>query len=146
MKPALFQITLKVFLCSDDRFLVLKDAAAQAGDLPGGRFGPGEIYRPWRESVLRELGEELGERIAAAAKVEPDPLFYFPHFVTESGYEALGIAYRARIDNVDHRDAVRLSAEHDWFDWVSINDYQAAPLFVDHLRDAVRRFQKLART
>ncbi|MCR9145394.1 MAG: NUDIX domain-containing protein [bacterium] len=144
MKPALFQITLKIFLCSEDRFLILKDAAAQVGDLPGGRFGPGEIYRPWLESARRELSEELGATVADAARIEAEPRFYFPHFVTESGYEALGIAYRAEI-TPELRQAVRLSPEHDWFDWVSIADYNPATLFVDHLHDAVARFQSVHR-
>ncbi len=145
MKPGLFQITLKVFLCSADRFLVLRDSAAGVGDLPGGRFGPGEIYRPWRESVERELSEELGATLTAGARIESEPLFYFPHFVSESGYEALGIAYRAQIHKADLQDAVQLSPEHDWFEWVSIADYKPDTLFVDHLLEAVREFQRRCR-
>ena len=146
MKPGLFQITLKVFLCSADRLLVLRDAAGGVGDLPGGRFGPGEIYRPWRDSVERELGEELGPDLAAGAQIDPEPLFYFPHFIAESGYEALGIAYRAELKSAELQDAVQLSPEHDWFEWVSIADYDPAALFVDHMLEAVRDFQKRCRS
>lgn len=130
-------------MCCEDRFLVLKDAVAQVGDLPGGRFGAGEIYQPWCESVVREVTEELGETVGQSVTIGQKPLFYFPHFITESGYEALGIAYRADVDS-NVRDSIQLSAEHDWSQWVGIGDYDPAALFVDHLLEAVRHFQKIA--
>lgn len=142
LEPALFQITLKIFLCHGDRLLVLHDRVGQTGDLPGGRFGAGEIYRDWRESALRELAEELGESIADQARIGAEPLFYFPHFVDASGYEALGIAYRATLDLPTDAPPPTpvLSEEHDRFEWVPIADYDPMPVFRDYLLQAVRRF------
>ena len=155
MTPGVFQITPKVFLCCGDRFLVLRDRKARVGDLPGGRFGAGEIYQPWADSVAREINEELGPVIAAATDIAPEPLFYFPHFIQESGYEALGIAYRAQLrlaklpaSTLSEREilnaSVQLSDEHDWFEWVDIRAYDPGALFVDHLQAAVRRFQSMS--
>lgn len=143
LEPALFQITLKIFLCHGNRLLVLRDRTGQTGDLPGGRFGAGEIYKDWRECALREVGEELGEAIADRTHIGAEPLFYFPHFVDASGYEALGIAYRASLPDLAS-DAPpptpTLSDEHDHFEWVSIADYDPMLHFRDYLLQAVRRF------
>lgn len=136
MNPGLFQITLKVFITRGAELLVLRDRKQQVGDLPGGRLGPGEIYRPWSNSIHREIGEELGPEFFC--RLNPEPIFLFPHFIQESGYEALGLAFAAEY----LQGEIQLSDEHDWHAWKSLPDYDAGELFTDHLLAAVRRFQR----
>lgn len=139
-QPGVFQITLKVFLRRGDEFLVLRDAKAGVGDLPGGRFNPGEIYEPWVDSVRRELSEELGDGFEFVIANGGEPVFIFPHFIQESGYEGLGIAYVADFVGGE----LRLSAEHDAMRWVSVKDWDASEWFATHLLGAVQRFQREA--
>ena len=141
MKPAAFEITLKVFLVRGNEFLALRDRNTGSGDLPGGRLAKGEIYRPWSEQMTRELREELGPEIRFEL-LDGDPLFVFPHLIEESGSEALGMAFRARYI----AGPIRLSAEHDHFEWASIRNFEAGSLYRAHLADAVRRFQNLAQS
>lgn len=136
MIPGFFQITLKVFLVSGDKFLILKDAEKQVGDLPGGRFGPGEIYLPWKDSISREMAEELGKNVRY--DLSRDPIFLFPHRIVNGGHEALGIAYQARYLGGE----IQISDEHDFMQWVDIDSYNPSPMFSDHMLEAVRRFQK----
>lgn len=141
MTPALFEITLKVFLLRDREFLALRDRKTGSGDLPGGRLSKGEIYRPWSEQVRRELHEELGDELVFEL-LDKDPLFIFPHFIEESGSEALGMAFRARYIS----GSIQLSAEHDYFEWVAMRSFEAGSLFKAHLAEAVRRFQNLVQS
>lgn len=135
MKPALFQITLKAFVVRDQRLLVLRDRIQQSGDLPGGRLAAGEIYQPWSKALQREIEEELGPGFAIDLGAEP--IFLFPHFIEESGYEALGIAFLGQ-----HREGEpELSAEHDRFDWRDLNQYDPAQDFRGPMVQAVLRFQ-----
>ncbi|MEM1125246.1 MAG: NUDIX hydrolase [Bacteroidota bacterium] len=137
MEPGFFQISLKVFLRRDGAFLVLRDQLTQLGDLPGGRLGQDELYGTWTEAVHRELTEELGPD--ASYLLHPEPLFTFPYYIPSAGTDALGVAYVA-----DYLGgSIHLSEEHDAAHWVSIDQYDPADHFSDHIGRAVRRFQRL---
>ncbi len=117
---------------------MLRDRITGHGDLPGGRFGIGEIYKPWKESIDRELKEELGADILY--RIDEEPLFVFPHRIESGGHEALGIAYHADYQGGE----IVISDEHDVFSWVSIKDYDPALHFIEHMLEAVLRFQNAA--
>lgn len=137
MTPGFFQITLKVFLirrADEPEFLVLKDSESQLGDLPGGRLAEQEIEEPFRDSIAREMREELGR---IEYELTEDPLFYFPHRIRNGGYPALGIAFLARYKSGN----IELSEEHDSAEWVGVKSYRPEILFTEHLLSAVRRFQ-----
>jgi NUDIX domain len=139
LEPGWFQITLKVFLLREapggDQLLILKDAEKQIGDLPGGRIAVSELYTPWSDAVRREMSEELGDDLEY--ELVPEPIFFFAHLVENGGHPAIGFAYRARLKG----GTVRLSAEHDWMQWVRLKTYRPDNLFTGHLALAVKRFQ-----
>ncbi|MBX7057168.1 MAG: NUDIX hydrolase [Leptospirales bacterium] len=130
---------MKVFLRRGDCLLVLRDRKQQRGDLPGGRLGAGEIYRPWPEALQRELNEELGDGIGYS--LDSHPLFIFPHYIQESGYEALGIAFGGELLSGEPQ----LSAEHDQCWWRQLAGYDPSIDFSDHLLEAVQIYLRLRR-
>lgn len=137
MTPGFFQITLKVFLHrnkAEPEFLVLRDKDSQVGDLPGGRLSEMEIYEPFKDSIAREMREELGD---VSYKLVEEPAFYFGHRIRNGGHPALGIAFTAEYLGGE----IRLSDEHDWMAWVPAATYAPAPLFEEHMLSAVLRFQ-----
>ncbi len=134
MTPGFFQITLKVLLHRGKEFLVLRDRQSGEGDLPGGRLSAGEIYKPWRESIAREIEEELGP--AVRYRLEENPLFVQPHWIKNGGHEALAIFFRA--DFVDGE--IRLSDEHDRMAWADPSSFDPASWFSDHLLEGVQRY------
>ncbi|MBL8020206.1 MAG: NUDIX hydrolase [Leptospirales bacterium] len=134
MMPGFFQITLKLFLLRGQEMLILRDRDSQLGDLPGGRISADEIYQPFARSLAREIQEELGD---IAYNLEPDPIFLFPHRIQNGNHPALGIAFMASFKSGN----IVLSDEHDWMAWVDVQTYIPAPLFKEHLLDAVVQFQ-----
>lgn len=124
MEPGWFQITLKAILFDrSGRLLILKDAESQAGDFPGGRLGAQEVYEPWNQALGREIREELGA--ALHVQLETEPFYFFPHRILNGGHPALCFCYRGALQAGE----IVLSAEHDWFDWVTPDDFDPAPLF-----------------
>lgn len=136
MEPGLFQISLKLFVVRGGDFLVLRERETGRGDLPGGRLAPSEFYEDWQRSIAREVLEELGPDVRL--RVEPDPLFVFPHFILSAGRDALGVAYRADFEGGE----IRLSDEHDAYRWEPIGGYDPGGFFSEHVARAVRRFQQ----
>lgn len=134
MTPGFFQITLKLFLLRGNEMLILRDRDSQLGDLPGGRISAEEIYQPFASSLAREIHEELGN---VEYSLEPEPIFLFPHRIQNGNHPALGIAFLGSFKG----GKILLSDEHDWMDWVNVQTYTPAPLFKEHLLDAVVQFQ-----
>lgn len=137
MKPAFFQITLKLFLLDQKkRLLVLRDTKSQLGDFPGGRLGLSEIYLPWQEVMEREVREELGQDIQY--EMLPEPAFCFPHYINSDQCEGLGIAFRGRYISGE----IRLSEEHDYAEWIDPKTYSFQSLYKEHMLQAVNTFLK----
>lgn len=139
MNPAFFQITLKLFLIKEGKFLVLKDRKSQFGDLPGGRLGEKEIYSPLTEALAREVCEELGDEIEYM--VSDEPVFIFPMKMWSGGHEALGISFVGFYESGD----IVLSDEHDFMEWVDLLTYDPSLLFSEHMLDAVNKFLTMVR-
>ena len=140
MRPGRFEVTLKMFLVDGDQLLVLHDRASGEGDLPGGRLGADEISGPWQDAIARELVEELGG--AARWRVEPEPLFVWPHFFPSTGRYGLGIAFLGAWEG----GTVTLSDEHDAWAWLGLDSPQVGDWFHGTMLDAVRRFQQRPRS
>lgn len=137
VEPGFFQITLKVMLIKGNQFLILRDAIAQTGDLPGGRLAQTEFYQSWVDALRRELHEELGPDVQYT--LHEEPLFHFPHRILSAQTDALGIVYRATYRGGN----LQISDEHDDFAWVSLDTYDPTGFFSASMAAAIRRFQAL---
>jgi len=141
LKPAFFQITLKLFLLdSSGKLLILRDRASGLGDLPGGRLGKGEIYTAWTQTIQREIREELGSQMSYS--VRENPIFCFPHFMLSDQCEGLGIAFQGIYEGGE----LHLSDEHDYHEWADLKKYNFENLFKDHMLEAVLKFIQIRET
>jgi 8-oxo-dGTP pyrophosphatase MutT (NUDIX family) len=140
VQPGRFEITLKVFLVDGDRILVLRDRESREGDLPGGRLGADEMAQPWMDAVARELREELGPH--ARWRVDPEPLFVWPHQFASTGLDGLGIAFAGTWEG----GRLTLSDEHEAFAWVPVEGTDMGDWFQGTMLQAARRFQQRPRS
>ncbi|HNH08033.1 MAG TPA: NUDIX hydrolase, partial [Leptospiraceae bacterium] len=74
---SVFQITQKLFLRKGQKLLVLRDRKSGLGDLPGGRMTEKEFFSDWKESLKRELVEELGSSFSI--KIHDDIILVHRH-------------------------------------------------------------------
>jgi len=114
-------VAAKAVIVKDGKVLILREALAhdsntQAGhyQLPGGRVEPGEVFS---DALAREIFEETGLEI-------------------EQEYPILVDEWRPVIKNVPHQiigifvvcraksPRIRLSDEHDGFEWIKPVDHQ----------------------
>ena len=130
-KNGLFQLTQKLFLRDKDHLLVLRDKKSGTGDLPGGRMTEGEFFGDWRISLMREIEEELGTSLTL--EIDPEPVFTKKHRVEEGNFPCIILAYRANFLTGE----IRLSDEHDYFEWVDLKTYNPKILFSAYMLDAV---------
>ena len=136
MKHACFQITQKLFIRRDGKFLVLRDRKSGYGDLPGGRITEEEFFGSWTDSVKREITEELGDEFVV--NVNPEPAFLYPHRVNLDDHPCLIIAYHA--DYVKGEPVI--SDEHDYMSWEEIKTFSPESLFSEYMLEAVKLYQE----
>lgn len=115
-----------VIIANSKKILVLREAAYDEGTnagryiLPGGRIEPGE---PFLDGLKREVAEETGLRLRGAV-----PLYVGEWFPAISGQQnhivAVFFACRATSSHV------RLSDEHNGYEWIRPEDYQRYDLVV----------------
>jgi 8-oxo-dGTP diphosphatase len=114
-----FQITLKLLLWDKNYFLYLKDRHTGFGDLPGGRITKEEHYN-WFSALEREIQEELGSIVY---KIQPDPVYVFPHFVSKDQKDAVAILFEGYYLG----GKIEISDEHEEYLWLhkntSLEDY-----------------------
>jgi 8-oxo-dGTP diphosphatase len=132
--PKPFSVSLKVVISDDDsRCLLIRRSAssrANAGDweFPGGKIDPGESFD---DGLLREVLEETGlvislERVAGCAESEL-PERKVAYLILEG--RVLG-------------GQLRLSDEHDAFDWVPVAELSRialAPQFREFAAEYMRK-------
>lgn len=136
VEPGLFQITLKVFLQKEDRFLILRDYQSGEGDLPGGRIGYHEFMQDWHQALQREIHEELGEQVRF--ELSPQVIFWRRHLVEAGSQYCLLFAYEGQYLGGE----IQLSHEHDEFHWVNRKYYQPQDFFTSSMLAAVQEFQQ----
>jgi len=125
---------VSVFIFRGDRLLALKrsaraDAAAGAWDAVSGRLKPGEHPR---DAALREAREETG------LEVLPDDEPVVAYAAERGEAPMLVVAYVAE----SAPGEVVLSAEHDEWAWMTVDEFARActfPLLVDAARRAAAR-------
>ncbi len=111
MKNGKFQITLKLLLWDQNFYLLLWDSYTGYGDLPGGRILTEEFY-DFKNAIVREIQEELGKNLKY--KINENPIFCFPHFVSKDGEYALTILFEGFFLGGE----IQLSDEHHKYEWI----------------------------
>ena len=134
LKHDCFQITQKVFIRDGNRLLVMRDRKSGYGDLPGGRMTEREFFSDWMHSVARELQEELGSLVQLDIRAQP--IFIHRHRVNDENFPCLIIAYEANFKSGN----LVISEEHDYMEWVDIQEFKAEELFSEHMLDAVNYY------
>lgn len=113
-----FEVSLKAFIVSDGKALLVQEADTGFWELPGGRIDVGEERLAHHEILAREMAEELG-----------------PQFRIEVGTEAVSWVRQRPTDGVFQFLMARvcrhmggepvLSDEHAACRWVGPEDWQA---------------------
>ncbi|MCB1177957.1 MAG: NUDIX domain-containing protein [Leptospiraceae bacterium] len=131
-----FQITQKAFIRKGDKLLVMRDYKSGEGDLPGGRMNQDEFFDDWLDSLKRELAEELGESFRINLK--EDIILVHKHRVNLGNHPCVILGYHADYISGD----IKISDEHDYFDWVDIKTYKPEVLFSEFMLEAVKQYIK----
>ena len=120
---ALFCIGQKAFIEKDGKVLVLFDPV-DGLDFPGGKIQEGEAIDADASSLVMSLKREVVEETDLEIEVF-DPFAVWDHeFPKEHrnyGKVVYLVAFKAKYISGD----VKLSDEHDNFEWVNKEDYQA---------------------
>lgn len=115
-KDQLFYVGQKAFIDKNGKLLVLFDP--QLGlDLPGGKLKEGEL--DFKESIKREIREETDLEIEVG---DPFYSWYFecPKNHRNSGKKIYTIGFKCLYIS----GKVKLSSEHNRYEWVDKNNYQ----------------------
>ncbi len=120
---ALFCIGQKAFIEKDGKVLVLFDPV-EGLDFPGGKIQEGEAIDADASSLVMSLKREVMEETGLKIEVfDPFAVWYheFPKEHRNYGKVVYLVAFKAKYISGD----VKLSDEHDNFEWVNKEDYQA---------------------
>lgn len=121
MKDIVQQVAAKAVIIKDGKVLILREAAThdtntKAGryQLPGGRVEPGEAFS---DALAREIFEETGLKVEQEYPVLVDE---WRPTIKNMPHQIIGIFVVCRAKS----SKVRLSDEHDGFEWIRPADYQ----------------------
>ena len=118
-----FCIGQKAFIEKDGKVLVLFDPV-EGLDFPGGKIQEGEAIDADASSLVMSLKREVVEETDLEIEVfDPFAVWYheFPKEHRNYGKVVYLVAFKAKYISGD----VKLSDEHDNFEWVNKEDYQA---------------------
>ena len=138
-KHGFFQITQKAFIRKGDLLLVMRDKKSGEGDLPGGRMNENEFFEDWQESLRRELEEELGESFKI--KINENVSLVHKHRVNIGNHPCIILGYDCEYVAGD----IRISDEHDYFEWVNVHTYNPDTLFSEYMLEAIEKYLLRAR-
>lgn len=144
----LYQVAVKAFIRnSDGKVLVLKalrnSTLGGFYDVPGGRIHRSEFGIPLIEILKREIVEETGMQNLT---IRPHPVAVGRHSMTHDStgkfpeIHLLYLFFEARFDG----GGVRISHEHEGFEWVNLASIDPPRYFTSGILDAVRQYIALA--
>jgi len=108
---ACYNVSLKVLIEKDGKFLMLTNNEGIL-DLPGGRVDADEHKEPLRQTLLREIAEELGEDI----KVEiGEPVMCFRRIFDDYDIDVFLVVFSGKTISGD----ISISDEHNDYFWMS---------------------------
>ncbi len=129
-----FQITQKAFIRKGNLLLVMRDKKSGEGDLPGGRMNQNEFFEDWIESLKRELEEELGSSMKL--NISNDVVLVHKHRVNLGNYPCIILGYDCEYLSGE----IKISDEHDFFEWVDIKTFKPETFYSEYMLEAVCKY------
>lgn len=129
MESKLFIATKALVECGGKVLILRESGSYQDGtnaggfDVPGGRLKPGERFD---EALKREVLEETGLEVRVG---KPIAVNEWRPIVRGERWQIVGIFFECHASITD----VRLSPDHDAYEWISPVDYHTYPL-IDNLK------------
>lgn len=138
-KEIKFFAATKAFVVNDGKVLILRESGNYSDgtnhekfDVVGGRIKPGQRFD---ESLIREIREETGLSVKIS-----DP-FYVSEWrpvVRGEQWQVVGIYFECHSEN----DEVKLSEDHDSFQWINPREYKLYPL-IENLGSVFEKYNKI---
>jgi len=116
---ALYNVSLKVIIRRDDKFLVLTNSENKF-DLPGGRIDIDENKDSLEKIIDREIVEELGVDMKIEMK---NPVMCFRRIFDEDNLNVFIVVFYGRFIS----GSVSVSNEHDGYVWMKPEEIIADP-------------------
>ena len=114
---ATYQVALKLLLRKGNEVLFLRDVPSGYWDLPGGRIDNVESKVPLDKILMREIREELGEKVKYKLGC---PIFQFRRETkTHNIYNFLTVYEGKYI-----KGNIKISFEHSSYKWVNPKNYK----------------------
>jgi 8-oxo-dGTP diphosphatase len=129
-----FQITQKAFIRKGNLLLVMRDKKSGEGDLPGGRMNQNEFFEDWIESLKRELEEELGTSMKL--NISNDVILVHKHRVNLGNHPCIILGYDCEYLSGE----IKISDEHDFFEWVDIKTFKPETFYSEYMLEAVSKY------
>ncbi len=129
-----FQITQKAFIRKGNLLLVMRDKKSGEGDLPGGRMNQDEFFEDWIVSLKRELEEELGNSMKI--KISEEVVLIHKHRVNLGNHPCVILGYDCEYISGD----IKISDEHDFFEWVDIKTFKPETFYSEYMLEAVSKY------
>ena len=139
MEPILF-VAQKAIIVNNNKVLIIREASTYKDGTNIGKWGvPGGRIKPEEhivEALKREVLEETGLDVEVGAPVHVDE--WFPRVRGEVWH----IVATFRICTANKVSEIRLSDEHDAFQWIDANEIENYNLMVEDVR-AIKAYFKL---
>ncbi|MFA6097807.1 MAG: NUDIX domain-containing protein [Candidatus Paceibacterota bacterium] len=132
--PRIQQVSIKGFLCRDNKVLLLKTPKSDKNDgtweLPGGRMDFGESVE---EAFSREMKEELGFEKAVMGKL----LNSWSFMSVREGIDHHFIIFDFEIYSDESK--IKLSDEHDEYRWIGEGEFEKLNMREGH-KETLRKY------
>ncbi len=114
MSHPTYQITLKLLLKKNDKYLFLRNQSGKKYDLPGGRIDKDELRLSLDKILKREVVEELGKDLEYKIG---KPAMMFRRYFDNDELKVFVIVYEAEYISGE----IKLSDEHSSMEWIEAN-------------------------